>query len=150
MPKAKDLNKKRPSNVAEKSLQNLKSIDSPEMARELQKKGVEARMRNKEKRERLAAIADSVSDTTSALENKVPAAIEVMRVCMVEALDAEDFERAAHFANMIAPYEMPKLASQQIDITERNVKDLTDEELTAQAKELGIDLPNVIAINSKP
>ena len=48
-------------------------------------------------------------------------------------------DEATRIATLLMPYEKPKLAAQDISIS-NDVGDKTDEELAALAKEFGLDL----------
>jgi len=61
----------------------------------------------------------------------------VLRMAMFKALQDDNFEDAARYANMIAEYENPKLARIEQTNTNRTV-DLTDEELKKIISEEGL------------
>lgn len=52
----------------------------------------------------------------------------MLRLAVHTALGQEDFESAAKYANMLAEYELPKLARIESNVTTR-VQDLSDDEL---------------------
>ena len=54
--------------------------------------------------------------------------LDVVRLAVHTALGQEDFESAAKYANMLAEYELPKLARIESNVTTR-VQDLSDDEL---------------------
>jgi surface antigen len=64
--------------------------------------------------------------------------LDVLRMAMHQALQQDNFEDAARYANMVAEYEQPKL--QRIDqTTTTRTADLTDEELQRIISEEGLD-----------
>ena len=119
-----------------KGLQNLKPIDSAERANELREKGLETRRRNKAERE---AMKETLELFKSMGTDEVPQGVDVLRIAMAKAIMQEDLDEATRLAALIAPYETPKLAAQEISVT-NEVADKSDEELAALAKEFGLDL----------
>ena len=119
-----------------KGLQNLKPIDSAERANELREKGLETRRRNKAERE---AMKETLELFKSMGTDEVPQGVDVLRIAMAKAIMQEDLDEATRLAALIAPYETPKLAAQEINVT-NEVADKSDEELAALAKEFGLDL----------
>ena len=119
--------------------ENLKLITDSDRAREMQKKGAEARRRNKEQREMLAAIARDVKTSGEEISEVAPKGVDMLRFYMMEAHARQDYEMASQLAEKIAQYETPKLASQQITQTTIDMKDLSDEELEAKLKEMESD-----------
>ena len=115
--------------------ENLKLIDSSERARELQKKGVEARKRNQE---RLQMTRDFLKDIDVLADDvsKAPKGIDVLKYCMVQAMHDGKLDLAAQYADKLAAYETPKKASVVSTNLEVDVKDLTEEELEAKLKAL--------------
>ena len=118
---------------------NLKMITDSTRAKELSKKGAEARKRNREQREMLAALAKDVKASGEEISDIAPKGVDMLRFYMMEAHARQDYEMAASYAEKIAQYETPKLASQQITQTTIDAKDLSDEELAAKLKEMEED-----------
>lgn len=114
-----------------KSLANLKII-TPEIARENQKKSVEAKRINKEMREKFKLQAKNIQEVLSELPQLD--ALGILNLGMLKALEDDDFLLAAQLAEKIAEYQKPKL--QRIDQTNinRSYENLSDEELEAELK----------------
>jgi len=114
-----------------KSLANLKII-TPEIARENQKKSVEAKKLNKEMREKFKLQAKNMQEVI----NELPQldALGILNLGMIKALEDDDYLLAAQLAEKIAEYQKPKL--QRIDQTNINksYESLSDEELEAELK----------------
>ena len=114
----------------EKSLKNLKPMWTTESAKEAQKNSVIARKANKEARERLAITASELKlDIDAVLDKNDISSIGVLKLAMVKAIEADDFDTAADLAKTLAEFEQPKLA--RIDQTTKDMtaEDLSDEEL---------------------
>ena len=140
----KDERTKRPNQqMHPNSLKNLRPIpfskDDPEAAakraNEMREKGLETRRKRKELLGEFKEIAGEMKE--------IPA-VDVLRVMLAKALEADDQDTVAHLANLIAPYESPKLSSVNSTEVKLNANDLTDAELEAKAKELGIDVKDLI------
>lgn len=112
-----------------KSLANLKII-TPEIARENQRKSVEAKKINKEMREKFKLQAKNMQEVI----NELPQldALGILNLGMIKALEDDDYLLAAQLAEKIAEYQKPKL--QRIDQTNinRTYSELSDEELEAE------------------
>ena len=134
----KTANGKIPSGHHPNSLANLKSWKDSGAAEAARLKGLETRRRNKEEREAMKHAVAAFKDLGQA---DLPPAVEVLRIAMTKAIAASDMDEATRLAALIAPYETPKLASQEIT---QNVTmtEQSDEELASLAKELGVDLPS--------
>lgn len=116
------------------SLANLKLITS-ETARENQKKSIQSRMLNKQIREEFKLNAKNFQEVMKDLPQL--SSLDVLRMAMHQALQQDNFEDAARYANMIAEYEQLKL--QRIDqTTTTRTADLTDEELQRIISEEGL------------
>ena len=115
---------------------NLKMITDSDRARELQKKGVEARRRNKERLQTLSGFVQDLDKIGVDVGDHAPKGIDMLRFCMVQAMHDENFELAAAYAEKVAQYETPKLASTQVTEITRDLSDLTDEEFEAELKKL--------------
>ena len=116
--------------------ENLKMITDTATAREMQKRSVEARRRNKERLQSLSQFVSDLEKIGADVGDYAPKGIDALRFLMVQAFHDENFELAGQYAEKIAQYETPKLASQQVDISTRDITDLTDEELEEAMKAL--------------
>jgi len=114
-----------------KSLANLKII-TPEIARENQKKSVEAKRINKEMKEKFKLQAKNMQEVLDELPQLD--ALGILNLGMLKALEDDDFLLAAQLAEKIAEYQKPKL--QRIDQTNinRSYESLSDEELEEELK----------------
>ncbi len=114
-----------------KSLANLKII-TPEIARENQKKSVEAKRINKEMKEKFKLQAKNMQEVLDELPQLD--ALGILNLGMLKALEDDDFLLAAQLAEKIAEYQKPKL--QRIDQTNinRSYESLSDEELEQELK----------------
>ena len=115
--------------------ENLVLIDSPERAKEMQLKARAARDRNAAERKELKAFIDSLGDMEE-VAAKMPKAVDVLKIQLAKATLDEDAERITQLAALIAPYETPKLAAQEITQTNIDLKDLSDEEFEQEKKRL--------------
>ena len=116
--------------------ENLKMIDSTEMAREMQRKSVESRMRNKARIEGLKSFMSDFEKTGLELGEKSPKGVDMLNFLMMKAFHDEDFELAGSYAEKIAQYQTPKKASVHQTNTDVDLKDLSDEEFEELKKEL--------------
>jgi len=116
--------------------QNLKMITNSEKAKEYQKRSVEARKRNKDRILGLKAFWKDFDKAGLEIGGDDIKGLDVLKFLMKKAIHDEDFELAGHYAEKIAQYETPKLASQQVTQTNINLKDLSDEEFQAELKRL--------------
>jgi len=115
---------------------NLKMIRTKEEAKAMQQKSVEARRRNKE---RITTLKEFWKDFTAAgleIENDDIKGLDILKFLMKKAIHDEDYELAGQYAEKIAQYETPKLASQQVVQTNIELKDLSDEEFAAELAKL--------------
>ena len=119
-----------------KSLQNLRVINSPDKAREMQKNSVEARKVNQALKEDLKHTAKIYKSIMDEMPDMNPVA--VLQMLMIHALQNEQYEDASRYANMIAPYKSPKLSMVEQKITD-NVKEMTEAELKALILHEGLD-----------
>lgn len=121
-----------------KSLENLApKITSVEQAREMQKNSVKARKANKEARERLKLTAAEMKVDIDELTKDV-SAVGVLKVLLVKYLQEGEYDEAAKIATTLAEFEAPKLARVDAVNTEISADELSDEELEAKLKELGL------------
>ena len=116
--------------------ENLEIIDSKEMAREYQKRSVEARKRNKLEREAVKDFMGTLKDLGEELVDVAPKGVDVMRFFMLKAMKDGDEETAGKYAEKIASYETPKLAAQEITQTNIDLKELSDEEFEIEKKKI--------------
>lgn len=115
---------------------NLKMIDNTEMAREMQKKSVEARNRNKARIAGLKSFMEDFEKTGLELGDKSPQGVDMLNFLMMKAFHDEDFELAGSYAEKIAQYQTPKKASVHQTNTDVDLKDLSDEEFNRLKEEL--------------
>jgi len=115
---------------------NLKMITSSERARELGKKSFAARQRNKERIRELKVFWKDFDKVGLKLGEDKIKGIDVLKFLMKKAMYDEDFELAGQYAEKIAQYETPKLASQQVTQTNVDLKDLSDEEFQKEVAKL--------------
>jgi len=119
----------------EKSLENLKTIDSPKMAEEYRLKGLEVRKKNKEKRE----LAKQAIMAMKEMGDDAPDAIQALNYVLVQAMENNDQEQIVKVASILAEYQAPKLSRQDVTQTNLDVSDLTDEELEHELKSFALN-----------
>jgi hypothetical protein len=124
---------------APQSMQNLKPYYSTERARAMQKKSVEARMKNKELREAMSLTVKEWKVMGTDILNELPPAIDIIKLRMIQHMQADELDEAVELAKTLAEYEQPKL--QRIDgITGSfDANGMSDEELEAKLIELEND-----------
>jgi len=115
---------------------NLKMITDSNKAKEYQRRSVEARKRNKERIQGLKAFWKDFDKAGLEIGGDDIKGLDVLKFLMKKAIHDEDFELAGQYAEKIAQYETPKLASQQVTQTNIDLKDLSDEEFQAELKRL--------------
>ena len=119
------------------SLANLKPYLTTEQARANQQKGLVSRLRNIELQNQFKITAKAFMKVKGELPDIT--ALDVIKVAMWNALQDDNFEDAARYAEKIAEYEQPKL--QRIDQTvTTKTADLTDEELMAIIEQEGLSI----------
>lgn len=119
------------------SLANLKPYLTTEQARANQQKGLVSRLRNIELQNQFKITAKAFMKVKGELPDIT--ALDVIKVAMWNALQDDNFEDAARYAEKIAEYEQPKL--QRIDQTvTTKTADLTDEELMAIIEQEGLSM----------
>ena len=118
--------------VEHKGSENLKSIDSTEMANEYRLRGLEVRRKNKEKKE----LAKQTIVAMKELGDEAPDALEALKYVLVQAMEDGDTENIVKVASILAEYQAPKLSRQDVTQTNIDAADLTDEELEAELKKL--------------
>ena len=114
--------------------ENLKPINSSEMAREYQKRSAEAQRKNKEERRQIAQHIKAMKE----LGEEAPTAEEALRSLLAKHLANEEHEAAAKVASTLMEYEKPKLTRQDITQKVIDYENLTDEELEELKKEAGL------------
>ena len=62
--------------------------------------------------------------------------VDVLIFLMKKAFYDEDFDLAGQYAEKVAAYQTPKLSAQSVDMTTRNLADLTDEEFEEELRKL--------------
>ena len=119
--------------INEKSLANLKTINSTEMAKEYQERGLAKRKENKKRRD----LAKENIMAMKELGEEAPNAIEALKYVLTQAMEVNDQEQIIKIASILAEYQAPKLSRQ--DVTQTNIEagDLTDEELQEELDKLG-------------
>jgi hypothetical protein len=121
--------------ISEKSLANLKTIDSPDMANEYRERGLETRKRNKQKRE----IAKDAIKAMKEMGDEAPSAIEALKYVLTQAMESNDTEQIIKVSSILAEYQAPKLSRQDVTQTNINAEDLTDEELEKELEGLTLN-----------
>lgn len=101
-----------------------------------QRKGVEQKWCQKSAAETFKLNARAFQKIMSELPEFSP--LDVMRLAIHVALEKEDFEAAARYANQLAEYSSPKLARIESNVTTRTA-DLSDEELQAIIAKEGLE-----------
>lgn len=103
-------------------------------------RGLEKRMANKMEREANAEIQRDYQLALQAMHaagmDELPA-VDILRVLMAVAMMHDDQKRITELAILIAPYETPKIKSQEVKVV-NNLSDKTDEELAQMARDLGL------------
>ena len=111
-----------------------------ESAKEAQKNSVIARKANAEARAQLKLTMNEWKKyKEEVLSESDMSSIDVLKILMMKALQADDFDTAADLAKSLAEFEAPKLARVDQTNTDLTAEDLTDEELEERLKNLGID-----------
>ena len=64
--------------------------------------------------------------------------LDVLRILMYKALDADDTDTAADLAKSIAEFEKPKLARIESKVEEVKLDDISDEEIDQKIRQLRI------------
>ena len=119
------------------SLKNLKPAWTTESAREAQANSVIARKANAEARAALKLTAKQFEEYKhDVLSETEVSSIDVLKILMLKALEANDFDTAADLAKTLAEFEAPKLARTEATVTEIDASDMSDEELEAKLQEL--------------
>ena len=106
---------------------NLNPINSPEMAEEYRRRSMITRQKNKERREMAKAIMKDYEDMK---------AVDLLRMEMAMRHANGEIDEALVLAEKLAPYETPKLSSQQVDLTTQKYEEMSDEEFEQELKEL--------------
>jgi hypothetical protein len=120
--------------VTEKSLANLKTIDSPDMANEYRERGLEVRKRNKQKRD----LAKDAIKAMKELGDEAPSAIEALKYVLTQAMESNDTEQIIKVSSILAEYQAPKLSRQDITQTNMDAGDMSDEELEEELQKFSL------------
>lgn len=120
--------------VTEKSLANLKTIDSPDMANEYRERGLEVRKRNKQKRD----LAKDAIKAMKELGDEAPSAIEALKYVLTQAMESNDTEQIIKVSSILAEYQAPKLSRQDITQTNLDAGDMSDEELEEELQKFSL------------
>ena len=119
------------------SLKNLRPMWTSETAREAQKNSVKSRKANREAREKLKMTTKEWEKyKTEVLKETDISSVDVLKILMLKALDAEDHDTAADLAKTLAEFEAPKLARVDQTNLDLSTEEMSDEELEAKLKEL--------------
>ena len=121
--------------MSEKSLENLKTINSPKMAEEYRLKGLEVRRKNKEKRE----LAKQAIRAMQEMGEDAPDAIQALNYVLVQAMESNDQEQIIKVASILAEYQAPKLSRQDVTQTNLDAADLSDEELETELQKFTLN-----------
>jgi len=121
--------------VSENSLANLKTINSPEMAKEYQERGLETRKKNKQKRE----MAKEAIKAMQEMGEEAPSAIEALNYVLAQAMENNNTEEILKVASILAEYQAPKLSRQDITQTNVDAGDLSDEELEQELQKFTLN-----------
>lgn len=119
-----------------KSWDNLDPIRDAKVANERREKGLLVRMENKRIREE---NADKIAEekirmkALAELSEEGMSAYDIMKVNMISAQINGNTDEASRLAKELAPYEKPKLSSQELVSTIRSARDLSDDELAEMA-----------------
>ena len=118
------------------SLAQLKRYMDSEKDRAMQAKGAETRRRNKALRESMKLSASEFKKIRDEIITEMPTAVEILKVQLAKAMQAEDQETIERLALALAEYEQPKL--QRIDQTTKTLDatELSEDELDRKIKEL--------------
>ena len=122
------------------SLKNLSPSWTTESARAAQKKSVDARKANREAREHLKLTASELKlDIEAVMADNDLSSIGVLKLAMLKAIQADDFDTAADLAKTLAEFEAPKLARIESTVEEISAEEMSDAELEAALKEAARD-----------
>lgn len=122
------------------SLKNLKPMWTSESAKEAQKNSVIARKANAEARAQLKLTMNEWKKyKEDVLSESDMSSIDILKILMMKALQADDFDTAADLAKSLAEFEAPKLARVDQTNTDVGAEDMTDEELAERLRNLGIE-----------
>ena len=130
-----------------KSLANLKII-TPEIAKENQRKSVEARKLKKELKEKFKLEAKAMQEVIDELPQLD--ALGILNLGMIKALEEDDYILAAQLAEKIAEYQRPKLQRIDQTNTNRDYSKLSDEELEQELAKQGMIIDKVKSLTEKP
>ena len=118
------------------SLKQLRPYMDSDKAKEMQAKGAETRRQNRALREAMKLSASEFKKIRDDIITEMPSAVDILKVQLVKAMQANDQDTIERLAIALAEYEQPKL--QRIDQTTLNVDagELSEEELARKIAEL--------------
>jgi len=117
------------------SLKNLKRITS-ETARANQRKSAASRSANVKAKQAFKLSAKQFQMVMSELPEL--SSLDVIKMAMHKALQADNMEDAVRYANLLTEFEAPKLTRVEQNVTTRT-SDLSDEELQRIISEEGLN-----------
>jgi len=114
------------------SLAQLRPVIDSDVAREMQARGAEKRRQNKALREAMRLSASEFKKIRDDVITEMPAAVDILKVQLVKAMQVEDQETIERLALALAEFEQPKL--QRIDQTSLTIDtaELSEVELNAR------------------
>ena len=114
------------------SLKQLRPIINSEHAKKMQAKGAETRRQNKALRDAMKLSASEFKKIRDDVITEMPAAVDILKVQLVKAMQVEDQETIERLALALAEFEQPKL--QRIDQTSLTIDtaELSEVELNAR------------------
>ena len=116
------------------TIENLKIIDSPEMAREYQRRSAETQRRNKKLREEAKMHVRALKE----LGEEAPSAEDALKGALVQAMAEGDNDAVVRISTILMEYEKPKLSRADVTQTNIDLEELSDEELEELKKEAGL------------
>ena len=113
---------------------NLKPAFTKENARAMQLKGAESKRMKREQAEALKVTAEMYRR----LKDEMPDidALSIMQITALKYLDEGNLEDASRILALVAPYQRPKLATIEQQVTTK-VDDMSDDELKKIVAQLG-------------
>jgi hypothetical protein len=126
---------KYPNGKHPNSLKNLKGPWDSEGAKKAQVLGVAKRKANKAARDAMKLnMKDWNLYKSEVLDDQGLSAVDVLKVLMYKALEAEEYDTASDLAKSLAEFETPKLARVENTNQEVSGEEMTDEELQERIK----------------
>lgn len=114
---------------------NLTPWKDPEIAKEMSKRGLEARMRNKALREEAKHLAHVLRKDDLEIDP-----IAAMNQLLAKAIIDGNDERALQIATALAPYKAAKLSSTELKVETVDAKEMSQEDLDKRIAELEKEL----------